>query len=113
MTTTKSSPARTTPEELQAELVFQPSPQVSLGVELELQILDRETAELAIIEAYLPAQLSPDEVRALVAQVIAATGASGPKDMGKVMGQVMPHLKGRFPGQAVRPIVQEMLAGKD
>jgi carboxylate-amine ligase len=47
MTTSKSSPARTTPEELQAELVFQPSPQVSLGVELELQILDRETAELA------------------------------------------------------------------
>ena len=47
MTTTESAPARTTPEELQAELVFQPSPQVSLGVELELQILDRETAELA------------------------------------------------------------------
>src|SRR5687767_7827482 len=47
MTTKTSAPARTTPEELQAELVFQPSTQVSLGVELELQILDRETAELA------------------------------------------------------------------
>ena len=59
-------------------------------------LVDQETFELEILQAYLPAQFSEAEVDAVVAEVIAATGASSIKDMGKVMGQ----LKGRLQGQA-------------
>lgn len=73
----------------------------------------QERAELAVIEGYLPAQLSADEVGDLARGIIAELGASGPGDMGRVMGQLMPRLKGRFPGADVRPIVQGLLTGKD
>lgn len=69
-----------------------------------------EKAELAIIQDYLPAPLTEDEVRAIVAAAVEATGASGPSDMGKVMGKVMPQVKGRFDGAAVRPLVQAALS---
>ncbi|TVQ95581.1 MAG: GatB/YqeY domain-containing protein [Deltaproteobacteria bacterium] len=70
-----------------------------------------ERAELEVINAYLPEQLSAEEARSIIAEVIAAVGASAPSDLGRVMGAVMPKLKGRFPGSDVRPIVQELLAG--
>ena len=72
-------------------------------------LADNERAELAIIETYLPAPLTEDEVRAMIAEAVTATGASGPSDMGKVMGKVIPQVKGRFDGAAVRPLVQEAL----
>jgi uncharacterized protein len=72
-------------------------------------LAEKERAELALIEGYLPQQLSVDEVRALVREAMAAVGASGKRDMGKVMSHVMPQLKGRFPGKDVRPLVDELL----
>ena len=60
---------------------------------------------------YLPAQLSEDEIRALVKEAVEKTGASSPKDMGKVMGMLMPKLKGRADGKMVNTIVRSMLQG--
>lgn len=73
------------------------------------ELADQERAELVVIEEYLPKQLSEDEVRALVRDAIEQTGASSKKDMGRVMGAVMPQLRGRFPGAGVKPIVESLL----
>ncbi len=54
-----------------------------------------EEAEIAVIQAYLPAALSDEEIEAMIEEVISATGASGMQDMGKVMGQLKPKLQGR------------------
>jgi len=72
-------------------------------------LADKERTELAVIETYLPQPLSADEVRELVRAAVEETGASSPKDMGKVMKIVMPKVKGRFPGKEVRPLVNEAL----
>jgi len=72
-------------------------------------LADKETAELAIIQGYLPAQLGEDEVREVVKEVIAATGATSPGDMGKVMGQVMGRLKGKADGKMINAMVRELL----
>ena len=66
----------------------------------------QEELELAIIEDYLPKQLSEDEVRAIAREVIAAVEPSGPRDMGKVMGEVMPRLKGLFDGKLASGIIK-------
>ena len=66
-------------------------------------------AEIAVLMPYLPEQLSEEEVRALVKEAIAATNATTPKDMGKVMGQLMPKVKGRADGKMVNTIVKELL----
>ena len=58
-------------------------------------LADKERFEIEVITAYLPAQLSPAEVEAIIAATIAEAGASGPKDMGKVMGLVKPKVAGR------------------
>ena len=58
---------------------------------------------------YLPKQLSEDEIRELVKAAVAQTGASSPKDMGKVMGALMPKVKGRADGKLVNTIVREAL----
>jgi uncharacterized protein YqeY len=70
-----------------------------------------ERAELAVIETYLPAQLSADEVTAMAKEVIAEVGATTVKDAGKVMGKLSPKLKGRFPGKDIKPIVESLLQG--
>ena len=67
-------------------------------------------AEIAILMEYLPKQLSEDEVRSLVKEAIAASGAASPKDMGKVMKELMPKVKGRADGKLVNEIVKELLA---
>jgi uncharacterized protein len=69
----------------------------------------QERAELVVIEGYLPEQLSDDDVRAMVAEIVAATGAESMRDMGKVMGQLMPKLKGRFDGKVAKGLVQSAL----
>lgn len=68
-----------------------------------------EEAQLAVILEYLPKQLGLDEVKAIVQDVIAQVGATSKKDMGKVMGKLMPLLKGRFPGDQVKPVVEGLL----
>lgn len=65
--------------------------------------------EIAILMGYLPAQLSDDEVRALVAEAVAQTGAAGPKEMGKVMSALMPKVKGRADGKIVNAMVKDAL----
>jgi uncharacterized protein YqeY len=73
------------------------------------ELADKEAAELVIIEGYLPKQLTEDEVRELVAQAKEKTGASTRKEMGKVMGIIVPQIKGRFDGGKAREIVTSML----
>ena len=72
---------------------------------------DQEAFELEVIGRYLPAALDPAELAGLVDEAVAATGASGPKDVGRVMGQVMPKVKGRADGNEVRRLVLERLQG--
>ena len=72
-------------------------------------LVAQERAELVVIEGYLPAQLTEEDVAQLVAEIIAATGASSMRDMGKVMGQLMPKIKGRFDGKLAKGVVQSAL----
>ncbi len=58
-------------------------------------LVDKETAEVAVLEAYLPQRLSADEITAAVAKIVADVGAAGPGDMGKVMGAVKAQLAGK------------------
>jgi uncharacterized protein YqeY len=69
----------------------------------------REEAELAILNSYLPAQMSREDVAAAVREVIAETGATGPKDKGKVMPAAMARLRGRTDGRTVNEVVTELL----
>jgi len=69
----------------------------------------QERAELAVIQGYLPEQLTEGDVQAMVAEIVAATGAESMRDMGKVMGQLMPKLKGRFDGKVAKGLVQSAL----
>jgi uncharacterized protein YqeY len=73
------------------------------------ELAEKERAEEAVLEAYLPEQLSEEEIRTAVEEAIAATGASGPGDLGKVMGRVMGRLKGRVDGSEVNRLVRERL----
>ena len=68
-----------------------------------------EEAEAHVIEAYLPAELSDDELRAIVASAVAETGASSPKDMGQVMKAAMARVQGRADGKRVSAAVRERL----
>ena len=67
-------------------------------------------AELDVLAKYLPAQLSDDEIKQVVAEAIAKTGATSPKDMGKVMGIVSAQTKGRADGKVVADTVKKALA---
>ena len=73
-------------------------------------LASKEEAELAVIESYLPAAATEDQIRAVVREVIGATGASGPKDMGVVMRTTMSRLGGRADGRQVQGLVREELA---
>ena len=74
-------------------------------------LADAEKREMAILQAYLPQQLSEDEVAAIVAEAVAATGAAAPSDMGKVMAIVKPKLAGRADMGRVSALVKAKLAG--
>ena len=69
-----------------------------------------EVAQAAVIEKFLPAQLSEEEVEAAVAKIIAETGASGMASMGKVMGQVSAELAGKADGKTISTIVKKLLS---
>src|SRR4051794_14862409 len=73
------------------------------------ELAEAEEAEAAIIEAYLPAQLGDDELRALVRDAMARTGATSPRDMGRVMKAAMQRAGGRADGKRVSSLVQEAL----
>ncbi len=70
-------------------------------------LAEKEKEELDVFLTYLPEQLSEDEVRVLVKEAIAGTGASSVQDMGKVMASLMPKVKGRADGALVGRIVKE------
>jgi uncharacterized protein len=73
-------------------------------------LVDKEQAEVEVLMAYLPEQLTEEELRSLVRQVIEEVGASSKADMGKVMSAIMPKVKGRADGRVVNQIVQQLLA---
>ena len=73
-------------------------------------LVDKETAELAILQEYLPAQLSEEELSELVRQVITEVGATGANDKGRVMGRMMPQVRGKAEGGAVNQVVTKLLA---
>jgi uncharacterized protein len=77
------------------------------------ELAEKERAEQAILEAYLPEQLSEEEVRAAIEEAITATGAAGPDEVGKVMGHLMGRLKGRVDGSVVNRLARERLAEGD
>jgi uncharacterized protein len=73
-------------------------------------LADHEAAQLAVLKRYLPAELSDDELNALVAETVAETGASGPKDMGRVMPVALQRVAGRADGRRVSAAVKAALA---
>jgi uncharacterized protein len=70
---------------------------------------DNEGLQAEVMSRFLPAPLEPAELARLVDEAIAATGASGPRELGKVMGRVMPAVRGRADGNQVRQMVMERL----
>lgn len=74
-------------------------------------IVEQERARIAVYEAYLPEQLSREELEAIVRAAVAETGASSPKDMGAVMGVVRPKVQGRADGKVVSEVVRAALGG--
>jgi len=68
-----------------------------------------EEAQIRVLQKFLPAQMGEDEIKKLVDEAVAATGASGAKDMGKVMGWLMPKVKGKADGGLVNQVVKSKL----
>jgi uncharacterized protein YqeY len=73
-------------------------------------LAQKEQEEIEIIEKFLPKQLSGEELKAIIANIIAETGASSPADMGKVMGAATKQLAGKADGKAISALVKELLA---
>ncbi len=72
-------------------------------------LVEKEESELSVILSYLPQQMTQEEITELVRKVVAEVGASGPADMGKVMGAIMPQVRGKAEGREVNAIVQQTL----
>jgi uncharacterized protein YqeY len=75
-----------------------------------MELFEKEMSEAAVIEKYLPAQLSKDEIEARIKALIAQLGANGPQDMGKVMGAASKQLAGKAEGKVISQVVKELLA---
>ena len=73
------------------------------------ELADVERGELAVIETYLPKQLTVDEAREVISATIAELGVTSKKEVAKLMGPLMAKLKGRFPGKDVKPLVETLL----
>ncbi len=73
-------------------------------------LVDKEAAELAILQSYLPAPLRPEEIEAMVRQAIQESHATSVKELGKVMGLLMPRMTGRADGNVVSHLVREALS---
>ncbi|MBI5492975.1 MAG: GatB/YqeY domain-containing protein [Deltaproteobacteria bacterium] len=76
-----------------------------------LDLAEKEEREAEILKAYMPAQLSAEELRQIIKKAASEAGAKGPGDMGKLMKAVMPHVKGKADGKLVNDIVREVLGG--
>ncbi len=74
-------------------------------------LVDKESAELAILQSYLPAPLTTEELAGLVREAIREAQATSPKEMGKVMAVLMPRVTGRADGRVVSSMVREALSG--
>ena len=74
-------------------------------------LVEKTQAEIDVLMKYLPEQLGEEEVKALVKEAVENVGAKTPKDMGKVMGVLMPKVKGRADGKMVNQLVRSMLVG--
>lgn len=75
-------------------------------------LAQKESDEIAVIEKFLPAQMSEDELRAVIREIINSTGAASPADMGKVMGVATKQLAGKAEGKAISALVKSLLAGQ-
>ncbi len=75
-------------------------------------LADKEAAEIVILQAYLPQQLTEAELRAKIDEAVKKVGAQGPKDMGAVMKALMPEVQGRAEGKQVSDLVKARLSGK-
>lgn len=118
---------------LEKEVELRPKGQESLTPEQEIELLsqqakqrrdsieqfnnagrddlaDKESQELAIIETYLPEQASEAEIEAIIEEIIADSGASTLKDLGKVMGPAMQQLKGKADGKKIQALVKSKLS---
>lgn len=73
-------------------------------------LLEKEQAEIDVIEAYLPKAMTEDELKTALTAIIAKVGASGPSDMGKVMGAATKELAGKADGRAISTMVKSLLA---
>jgi uncharacterized protein YqeY len=76
------------------------------------ELVDKETKELEILNTYLPAQMTEEEITKLVKEAISQTNSSSMGDMGKVMGALMPKVKGKADGGLISKIVREKLTSK-
>jgi uncharacterized protein YqeY len=74
------------------------------------ELAKKEEEEIAIIEKFLPKQLSAEEIKAALQKIIGQTGASSPADMGKVMGLATKELAGKADGKTISTLVKELLA---
>jgi uncharacterized protein YqeY len=75
-------------------------------------LVEKEEAEIAVLQAWLPAKLGEAEVRAMVDEVVARVKATGPKDMGAVMKALLPEVQGRADGKLVSELVKARLSGR-
>lgn len=109
----KTSPEGLTPEsEIKAlqKMVKQRKESADIYVSQKREDLAQpELDQAAVIEAYLPKQMSEDEIREEVKKVIAETGATGPGDMGKVMGAANKKLAGKADGKTISAVVKQLL----
>lgn len=77
------------------------------------ELADKEAAELAVLEEYLPPQLTRDEIIALIQETATNVGASGPRDRGRLMGRLMPQVRGQADGAEVNRLAGEFLDSLD
>ena len=75
-------------------------------------LVAREEAAIAVVSEFMPQQMSDAELRALIEQAVAETGAASPRDMGKVMGWLSPKTRGRADGKVVSQLVTQLLAAR-
>ncbi len=73
-------------------------------------LAQKESEEIAVIEKFLPKQLSEEELKQAITIIIAETGATGPQDLGKVMGTASKQLAGKADGKAIAAVVKELLS---
>ena len=76
-------------------------------------LVEKESADLAVLEEYMPPQLGEEELAALIEETIRAVGAESTRDRGKVMGRLMPQIQGKADGQQVNAMVTRVLEGME